>query len=213
MDSIINPTKDFIVSAFKEYNAKYFDNKLVQPNFEFSNCKRVLGRCCRKRVYDGCFGGYHTLYTIHISLYYKRTKFNYISTLLHEMIHLYIMQQKLIDSSSHGQIFFKWANMINKDGWGIDNVSRNRMQSAKKHQYQVWLLEINADTYAFFLTSVNPSYYNEMVQYCESHFKSHKVIKVSDSETLHNYKMTRTRIHTYLITKEKYNKMLASADK
>ena len=94
---------------FDEFNARYFKSVLIKPSFRITKHKTYLGRYWYRRSFN----------RIDISVYYKREEKNYQCTLLHEMIHCYIDQQNIRDTSSHGVEFKRIASYINRDGWNI----------------------------------------------------------------------------------------------
>lgn len=98
---------------FKLFNEKYFQNKLIQPYFVITTRKSFLGRYSVRNKKD----------VIKISIYFKRSEKEYQQTLIHEMIHCFIYQQKIKDTSAHGREFKRIASEINRDGWNIQRLS------------------------------------------------------------------------------------------
>jgi hypothetical protein len=107
-------TIEYLDKKFDLYNEKYFYGILKKPNFKITNTKIRLG-CMEYR------GG--NKYTISISMFYNRNEFWYDNTLIHEMIHLYIEQLKIIDNGSHGKRFKAECERINKDGWKLSRTT------------------------------------------------------------------------------------------
>ena len=115
-------TISYISEKFEKYNNLYFNGSLKTPKFKISNSKRVLGTLSiSKRL--NFYGGYTKEHTISISKYYDRTEKQYDNTLIHEMIHLYISQNDIIDNGSHGRRFKAECARINKYGWDLSRTT------------------------------------------------------------------------------------------
>ena len=97
---------------YNTFNKQYFKGELKIPILGISHTRRALGD----------FGGIGNLPRIRISTYFQRTKHSFQQTLLHEMIHLWQWQFKMVDKN-HGFDFKRKAREINKDGWGISRTS------------------------------------------------------------------------------------------
>ena len=111
-------TIDYLENKFLFYNVKYFYGALRIPMFKIISSSNRLGymRVERERNSDCSIS---KKYTIAVSKYYDRTEKEYDNTLIHEMIHLYIDQQNIKDTSSHGRIFKQECFRINDDGWDL----------------------------------------------------------------------------------------------
>lgn len=105
---------DFISREFDNINSRYFKNKLLKPRFEITHVKSYLGQ-------------YYWVYSHDVSIFkdsvirisdmYNRTSEDIINTLAHEMIHLYIRQNKIKDSRAHhGPVFYAIADRLNREG-------------------------------------------------------------------------------------------------
>ena len=115
-------TISYISEKFEKYNNLYFNGSLKTPKFKISNSKRALGTLSiSKRL--NFYGGYTKEHTISISKYYDRTEKQYDNTLIHEMIHLYISQNDIIDNGSHGRRFKAECARINKYGWDLSRTT------------------------------------------------------------------------------------------
>ncbi len=112
-------TINYIRESFNKYNELYFNNDLEMPKFRITHSKRTLGQLSiRKSYYNS-----DKVHTISVSDYYDRTEKQYDNTIIHEMIHLYISQNDIIDNGSHGRRFKAECERINKDGWGLSRVT------------------------------------------------------------------------------------------
>jgi hypothetical protein len=115
-------TISYISEKFEKYNNLYFNGSLKTPKFKISNSKRALGTLSISRRLN-FYGGYTKEHTISISKYYDRTEKQYDNTLIHEMIHLYISQNDIIDNGSHGRRFKTECARINKYGWDLSRTT------------------------------------------------------------------------------------------
>jgi hypothetical protein len=115
-------TISYISEKFEKYNNLYFNGSLKTPKFKISNSKRALGTLSISRRLN-FYGGYTKEHTISISKYYDRTEKQYDNTLIHEMIHLYISQNDIIDNGSHGRHFKAECARINKYGWDLSRTT------------------------------------------------------------------------------------------
>lgn len=114
-------TIEFIERNFNEFNGKFFSGKLKTPVFEINKTRACLGMCCWKNKVNTkgkVIGRFN--YRIKISEYFDRSETDYINTILHEMIHLYIRQNNLAsDSEHHGKTFKRIAARINEHGYNV----------------------------------------------------------------------------------------------
>lgn len=131
------PTIPYLEKKFNLYNAKYFNNKLRKPQFAISNSRNSLGVCITHREY-----GIPVQYTIKVTKYYDRTEHEVDETLIHEMIHLYIRQFGIIDSSTHGYRFMSEAERINEDGWNIKRLTHIENKQEKITQDKTYYIFI-----------------------------------------------------------------------
>jgi hypothetical protein len=107
-------TLDFIREQFNVINNKHFDGKLLTPRFEITHVKSYLGQYHWRYSYD------ERIFwdsVIRISDMFDRTDADIINTIAHEMIHLYIRQNKLRDTRPHhGRVFKSVAHRLNVEG-------------------------------------------------------------------------------------------------
>jgi hypothetical protein len=103
-------TKNYIEKAFRKYNALYFNNELNTPIFKLSSATRCMGMFICDKIGN---------MTIKITKAFDITEKELDNTIIHEMIHQYIFEKKIKDTSGHGIYWHKIARSINKDGWNI----------------------------------------------------------------------------------------------
>lgn len=175
-------TIDFLKVNHKKYNELYFNNSLTMPNFLIKKtCKKTLGYYMKSKN------------IIMISTFYERTERDIIRTLIHEMIHQFIDEQNIKDTSTHGYVFKGIANRINVDGWNITVKEKlpQDIQTSKKHLYHIIRFKEDNGKYFIFVTASNCYdyfYYGLKQRYSNvERYKSHNPIFV-------NFKQCRSRI-------------------
>jgi predicted SprT family Zn-dependent metalloprotease len=90
---------------FKFLNNLMFDNKLQPVPLKWFNTKRYLGLLKFKE---------NNIENLLISTFYKMTKKQFLETLAHEMIHVYIFQNNIRDNGDHGSKFKHILNTLNQ---------------------------------------------------------------------------------------------------
>ena len=91
-------TIQYLKEMFDWFNQEHFDGGLEKPMFEITHVKYYLGQYHYK----------YNLWTdglaesvIRISDYFDRSEEDICNTLIHEMIHLYIRQNRIQDTRPH----------------------------------------------------------------------------------------------------------------
>ncbi len=131
---------DWIEKHFHTYNRDYFGGALTPPRFIVGNARLRLGsmshRVQKKPRGNRSSKSVRTedTYTIMMSNYYDLPERTYQETLLHEMIHLYIAQQRIKDTSAHGEVFQRWMKEINSHGWNITVSANNDLPIAERNK-------------------------------------------------------------------------------
>jgi len=100
-------TIEFLKNKFTEFNNRYYNGALMEPEFELFKSRRLGGQYSWGNGMPGKIG---------INVYYKRDERSYCEILLHEMIHLYIQQNKIKDTSAHGKAFKREMSRLNSFG-------------------------------------------------------------------------------------------------
>ena len=103
----------FLEKKFEEFNQQMFAGKLPKPQFELRHVKTYLGLCVydRRRTLSGKIQASN--FRLRFNVRYDLTEQEQEDTLIHEMIHYYILSNQLTDSSAHGKIFRGMQQDIN----------------------------------------------------------------------------------------------------
>ena len=148
-------TLSWIEQNFKKYNKEFWGGTLRKPYFEVCKTKTHLGQFNSRT------------WTICISNYFDRSEREFANTLIHEMIHLYIRQNKLGNQRvHHGVEFYKEANRINKFGWNIARTCSTKGVGLTDKKKIVYRVLCYADKYGrFFRMCINPNYEKRYTDY------------------------------------------------
>jgi hypothetical protein len=103
---------------YQQFNKEYFGGHLPFTIIEFTNVAGCYGRCIRKRV----FNGYS--HKIQISSRYKMDDIQLETTLLHEMIHLYLWLKEPDVNHKHDFYFMYEASRINSESKWKYNIQK-----------------------------------------------------------------------------------------
>lgn len=104
---------DYIERKFNEYNVLCFEGKLKPLPFKLSNARTFLGQVAfmRDRNADGTWHYHDFVFKISNKRDMQKTEME--DTILHEMIHYWILSNQMQDSSPHGEIFIRKMKEIN----------------------------------------------------------------------------------------------------
>lgn len=113
----MRPTLDYIIEKFDYYNQLCFDGKLQRPPIMLNTRYSAMGQTGGQGQIDEKGKIHWTDLRIEISVRRDLPEYEYIDTLIHEMIHYYIMSNDLEDDSPHGTLFRqKMSEITNKYG-------------------------------------------------------------------------------------------------
>lgn len=103
---------EYIERKFKEYNDLYFERKLKPLPFKIST-QTFLGQVSfmREKNPDGTWHYYDFVFHINTKIYLPEAEVK--DTILHEIIHYWILSNQMQDTTSHGEIFIKKMKEIN----------------------------------------------------------------------------------------------------
>lgn len=110
----MKPTIKYVTERFEYFNTLCFEGTLPLPPIRISNARRSLGMITyrRERLPDGSWR-FHT-FQFRISNLIDRSEREIEDTILHEMIHYYILYNQMQDTSPHGDLFKRFMNSINR---------------------------------------------------------------------------------------------------
>lgn len=193
----------FIRESFHKYNKKYFNSELIEPNFSIINTKTILGRFRAKNSFYG-----NKLYTIEISKFYNRNEKQYDNTIIHEMIHQYIKQKGIKDTSSHGYYFKSIAERINRDGWEIyrcNSMENIDINANNRKEYHIFIFKDKNDKY--FLFSSAKSSVDSFKVYFKTYKREYKYFTSFNSIAYGRLPACRCSFRGKFITKEEYDNL------
>lgn len=101
---MLTVTKDLALKIFERLNVRYFLSKLFVHDFDIDFMDTELGYCVREE----------DQYIIGLTDEFEDEQ-QFISTLFHEMVHLY-QYQYLKREPDHDYTFFAWAPLARKTG-------------------------------------------------------------------------------------------------
>lgn len=191
-------TEQFIKQKFDTFNQHYFGGELIRPEIRINHSKRLLGV-------------FYYNYTIEISDYFDRTEHDYCMTLLHEMVHLYIHQNNLKDTSSHGKLFKQTVNKLNTL-YDLDIPVKEQNQSVPRltHVKTDVILLHSTKKDMYFIFSYNKKYAHMFRNYLKRYrAKCDEIVwTTTDNPKYAVLPKCRKRIWGWFITKEEYEKEL-----
>lgn len=126
----MRPTIEYIQDRFDHFNSMCFGGQLPPLPIKLSQARHYLGaiRYKRQRNLLGQVVGCADV-SLHISICYDLEEQVIEDTILHEMIHYYILVHGLHDTSLHGDIFQKMMNDINQRYGRHITLSHRRTQA------------------------------------------------------------------------------------
>lgn len=107
------PTLDYIKQKFAEYNDLCFEGKLPPLPFKLSDARTFLGQitCMRDKNPDGTW--HYSGFVFRINTKIDLAEDVVEDTIIHEMIHYYIMSNQMQDTGPHGELFIQKMKEIN----------------------------------------------------------------------------------------------------
>lgn len=109
----MKPTLEFVKERFAEFNRLCFDSSLPDIPLRISNARTYLG-VSRYHKRRKLLGGYEMYgFNICISARFDLPEQEIEDTIIHEMIHYYIWQNGIKDTSAHGREFRRMMDNIN----------------------------------------------------------------------------------------------------
>lgn len=169
----MKPTLTYIQQKFAEYNALIFKNALPPLPMRIGNAKSTLGGVSfkRHRRPDGTIEFSNFKLTISARLDLPENVVQ--DTLIHEMIHYYILNKQLHDTSPHGQLFKQLMRHINQHFGRHITITHHslpdeRQQDTRKKEHWICIshmedgrtgITISAKTRIFEMWRMLPQYF------------------------------------------------------
>ena len=205
-------TLDFIREQFNVINRKHFNSELLTPRFEITHVKSYLGQ-------------YHWVYSydeyifcdsvIRISDMFDRTDEDIINTIAHEMIHLYIRQNKIRDTRPHhGRVFYSIADRLNREGGfhiaRTDSVDGCGLRDkSKKETYYIACFKSRGSgkCFQFAINKNYLNYYFKRFETYSSYYQNAFVFTSTDDKKYAHYTKCRKSVRGYYIDFDEFNKL------
>lgn len=125
----MKPTLPWMGQTFDEYNTKYFGGRLARPRFSLRCPKGNWGYYQPNATYNRITRKttVKSPGTLFLNGNYSREERDWIGTMLHEMIHMYINTVMCkYPINDHGDDFYNMAMRINQDGWDISEANEEK---------------------------------------------------------------------------------------
>ena len=202
-------TIQYLKEMFDWFNKEHFDGGLEKPMFEITHVKSYLGLYHYK--YNVWTNGLAES-VIRISDYFDRSEEDVCNTLIHEMIHLYIRQNRIQDTRPHhGRVFNSIADRINREGgWHIartDSVQGCGLRDKTNvKDYYVGIFKSGrvGKYFAFVMNEKYINYYKSTFEYYPSHYQNAFIIKSNDDKAWASYPQCRRSVRGHYISKDQY---------
>ena len=136
----MKPTLQYIIEKFDYYNKLCFDGLLQRPPIRLNTRYSTMGITKGKQGIDANGLPCWSNLSIEISIRRDLPEYEYTDTLLHEMIHYYILSNNLVDDSPHGTLFHrKMDEIIQKYGIRItiafDPTEEEMIKTITRYRY------------------------------------------------------------------------------
>ena len=203
-------TLDFIREQFNVINRKHFNNGLLTPRFEITHVKSYLGQYHWHYSYDERI---FSDSVIRISDMFDRSDADIINTIAHEMIHLYIRQNKIRDTRPHhGRVFNSIANRLNIEGGfhiartdSIEGCGLRDKTSKETYYIACFKSSSSGKYFAFSMNVKYIKYYQDRFERYPSHYQNLIVFTSTDDKKFAHYPKCRKGVRGYYVTEEEYN--------
>lgn len=194
-------TIEFLRNKFTEFNNRYYNGALMEPSFELFKSRRLGGQYSWGNGMPG---------KIRINVYYKRDERSYCEILLHEMIHLYIRQNKIKDNRAHhGSAFKREMSRINS--FGDYNVTLHcdskglECDAPEGKEYFIGSYKVKGKRRFVFVISKNRlEYYQRLFMQYPLHFSDAVIFTSKNSAEFDSYSQCRRSIRGWYKTEEEF---------
>ncbi len=139
---MLSEHNQFLENAFRILNQVYFNDELPETVITIQSSQRTYGHITVQKIWRDSWDSYHE---INISAeYLNRPIENIIATLVHEMTHLYCMENNIKDTSNGGRYHNKNFKKIAEEhglkisygqyiGWSVTEPTENLMEVIKEY--------------------------------------------------------------------------------
>ena len=207
-------TLEFIEQQFNVINKKHFDGKLLTPRFEITHVKSYLGQYHWHYSYD------ERIFwdsVIRISDMFDRSDADITNTIAHEMIHLYIRQNKIRDTRPHhGRVFNSIADRLNREGGfhiaRTDSVAGCGLRNkAERKTYHVICYKTRDGKFFQFVINKNYlNYYIDRIECCPTHYRDAYIFTSTDDKRFAHYPACRSGVRGFYIEQKVFNEQKAT---
>lgn len=196
----MKPTKKYLEDKFHIFNEVYFHGHLSTPTFKITSAKNTLGR------FVATYYRRSPKMFIYLSSYYDMAETDLDDTIAHEMIHQYIFEKGINDTSSHGVEFQKIAAKLNSKGRNITIkkvISDENAKLAKNVKFNVFRF-YNVNRNGYYELIASSTSIDSIKRWLTNMNYEFKFKQVSDVKYA-SYKKSQKKAHYYAITKEDYD--------
>ena len=175
------PTIPWLKEMFNLFNEKYFGDKIPMPTFSLDCPEGNWGYYKPNGTYSKITREVepYSSGTLYITNKFSRDEKDIQNTLIHEMIHMYIiLVNKKYPFNQHGSMFQNWADKLNAQGWEISEANEIKdtdieadgeetVQNNEQNlnQFLICVLEKpNGQNYKYWCFMPNPKTINNYVQ-------------------------------------------------
>lgn len=205
-------TIDFIADNFQNINKLYFNNELLTPRFEITHVKSYLGQYHWKYSHDSRV---FLDSVIRISDMFDRTEEDVINTIAHEIIHLYIRQNKIKDTRPHhGRVFYSIADRLNREGGfhiartdSIDGCGLRDKTKKETYYIACYNMRGSGKYFQFAIDKNYLEYYFNWFKTYPSHFRDVFVFTSTDDKKYAHFVKCRKSVRGYYIGFEEFNNL------
>lgn len=207
-------TLEYIERKFAEYNSLMFQGKLKPLPVRLSRARSFLGQIAYKRRRT-LFGKWkYESFEFRISILIDMPEELLEDTILHEMIHYYILSNQIDDTSAHGKVFRTMMNDINQRYGRHITISHRRTDQEKasdtqRRRHIVCAVRFTDDTYGLAVPADT-----RLFQFWDAIMITPRIAEykwyLTHNPYFNRYPRCRT-LKTYRITKVELNGNLADA--
>ena len=126
------PDINFIKQSFNQFNSQIFNGVLPEPRFKLTRARTFRGKLVYK-IRRKLLKTENYDFEMRMSVIFDLPQPEWEDVVIHEMIHLFIAVKNLKDSSSHGPVFRKMMNDINRTHSRNIKISTRQKMIADDH--------------------------------------------------------------------------------